>query len=170
MGPLETGEGTESSGSRGSGKPASATLGRFACGWTRFGSFSAAGRDIGPVDPFGFSWPLAVSLRKPPLMAVGFSWISLDSLVRIETFQRVTRLEAEKSFSSRFFHGVRSAPTGACALGIRKRRLVHGASLPQFLIFCNRLSSEPFPFGRPDPKAARPSPPARMAAMIAGAF
>jgi hypothetical protein len=101
MGPLETGEGTESSRSRGSGKPASATLVRFACGWTRFGSFSAAGRDIGPVDPFGFSWPLAVSLRKPPLMAVGFSWISLDSLVRIETFQWVTRLEVRQTLSDR---------------------------------------------------------------------
>jgi hypothetical protein len=51
------------------------TLARFAFGWSRFGSLSVVGRDVGPVDPFGFSWPLAVSLRKPPLMTVGFPWI-----------------------------------------------------------------------------------------------
>jgi hypothetical protein len=42
-----------------------AVLGRFAFGWSLFGSVSATGRDIGPVDPFGFSWPLVVSLRRP---------------------------------------------------------------------------------------------------------
>jgi|HubBroStandDraft_3_1064219.scaffolds.fasta_scaffold33154_2 hypothetical protein len=35
-------------------------------------------------------------------MRVGFSWISLDSLVRIETYQWVTRLEARKLFISPF--------------------------------------------------------------------
>jgi hypothetical protein len=63
-----------------------AVLGRFAFGWSRFGSVSAAGRHIGPVDPFGFSWPLVVSLRDPR-HDFGFSWISLDSLIRIEIFQ-----------------------------------------------------------------------------------
>jgi hypothetical protein len=63
-----------------------AVLGRFAFGWSRFGSVSAAGRHIGPVDPFGFSWPLVVSLRDPR-HDFGFSRISLDSLIRIETFQ-----------------------------------------------------------------------------------
>ena len=38
---------------------------------------------------------------------------------------------------------------------MRKGRIVHGASLTWFLIFCKRLSSEPFPFGRLNPKAAR---------------
>jgi hypothetical protein len=33
-----------------------------------------------------------------------------------------------------------------------KRRIVHGTSLTQFLISCNKLSSEPFPFGRLNPK------------------
>jgi hypothetical protein len=50
---------------------------------------------------FGFSWVVAVSLRKPPIMGVGFPWISLDSLVRIETFQWVTRDKRWKSFSRR---------------------------------------------------------------------
>jgi hypothetical protein len=45
--------------------------------------------DIGPVDPFGFSWFLTVSLPRPPPKSLGLSWIFLDSLVRIETFQRV---------------------------------------------------------------------------------
>jgi hypothetical protein len=43
----------------------------------------------------------------------------------------------------------RSAGTGACGLGMRKRRIVHGASLTQFLFICKRLSSEPFPFRPP---------------------
>jgi hypothetical protein len=38
----------------------------------------------------------AVSLRKPRFKGVGCSWISLDSLVRIETFQWVTRDFREK--------------------------------------------------------------------------
>jgi hypothetical protein len=60
------------------------------------------GRYIGSVDPFGFSWRVAVSLRRPTILSLGFPWISLDSLVRIETFQLVTRHKAGKSFNSRF--------------------------------------------------------------------
>jgi hypothetical protein len=74
-------------------------LERVALAWRRFGSFSAAGRALGLVAPFGFSWLAALSLRRPPLMSLGFSWISLDSLVRIETYQWVTRHKAEKLFS-----------------------------------------------------------------------
>jgi hypothetical protein len=51
---------------------------------------------------FGFSWRAAVSLPRPPLMRLGFSWISLDSLVRIEPFQRVTRLVAGEIFLAPF--------------------------------------------------------------------
>jgi hypothetical protein len=36
---------------------------------------------------------------------------------------------------------------------MRKGRIVHGASLTQFLFFCKRLPSEPFPFGHLNPKA-----------------
>src|ERR1700679_2477543 len=50
-------------------------------------------------------------------MRVGFPWISLDSLVRIETFQWVTRHKAHKLFNSRFLPGVRSATTGARGRG-----------------------------------------------------
>jgi hypothetical protein len=38
-------------------------------------------------------------------------------------------LKGGKVFNSRVFHGVRSATTGACGLGIRKGRIVHRASL-----------------------------------------
>ena len=46
---------------------------------------------------------LAVSLRRPPLMSLGLSWISFDfPPVRIEIFQWVTRREAGKIFSQPF--------------------------------------------------------------------
>src|ERR1700722_17626914 len=54
--------------------------------------------DIGPGDPFGFSWPLAVSLPTAPILGVGFRWISLDSLVINETYQWVTRKKRAKVF------------------------------------------------------------------------
>ena len=59
----------------------------------RLGRF-ARGQD----DPFGFSWAAAISLRKAPILGVGFPWISLDSLVRIETYQWVTRIKRRKNF------------------------------------------------------------------------
>ena len=45
-------------------------------------------------------WPLRS--RKPPILRVGFPWISLDSLVRIETFQWVTRDYRRKIFRGAF--------------------------------------------------------------------
>ena len=49
-----------------SGAPAFRAARRFAF-WTDFvwASFLAAGRDVGPVDAFRFSWRVAVSLRTP---------------------------------------------------------------------------------------------------------
>jgi hypothetical protein len=44
-------------------------------------------------------------------MSLGLSWISLDSLVRIEIFQWVTRLEAGKFFSRAFSLTLRGAGT-----------------------------------------------------------
>jgi hypothetical protein len=50
-------------------------------------------------------------------MRVGFPWISLDSLVRIETYQWVTRDNRAKVFLDAFVPaGVRGARTGAPAL------------------------------------------------------
>ena len=50
------------------------------------------------IDQFGFSWGLPISARKPLFMGVGIPWISLDSLVRIETYQWVAR-----DFPRKFF-------------------------------------------------------------------
>jgi hypothetical protein len=47
---------------------------------------------------FGFSWLVAVSRQRPTIMRVGIPWNSLDSLVRIGTFQWVTRRSAEIFF------------------------------------------------------------------------
>jgi hypothetical protein len=102
-----------------------------------------AGRDVRPVDAFGFSWIGPIWLRKPKFMRVGIPWISLDSLVRIETYQWVVR-----DFPRRFFREpflAREAPERDPAVeAIRNGlRLFMGASLLQFLIVSNQLSSDP---------------------------
>jgi hypothetical protein len=78
------------------------------------------GRAVRLVDRFGFSWLVAVSLRRPPIMRFGFPWISLDSLVRIEAYQWVTRHQTGTDFRGAF-RGVERAGTGAgasCGLGL----------------------------------------------------
>jgi hypothetical protein len=60
-----------------------------------------------------------------------------------------------RKYISRAFPGVEEAPERAPAVeAMRKGRIVHRASLGQFPIFCNKLSSEPLPFGGLNPKAA----------------
>ena len=73
------------------------------------------------------------------------AWISLDFL----GFSRPNRdfsmgyaAGSEESFFSALSPGVRRAGAGACGLCMRKRRIVHGASLTEFLIFC-KTSSRP---------------------------
>lgn len=61
---------------------------------------------------------------KPPPMRVGFIWISLDSLVRIETFQWVTREFHHKNFSLAFPHGSPRA--------IESRRSLRGGRAKRF--------------------------------------
>ena len=128
-------------------------LERVALAWRRFGSFSAAGRALGPVAPFGFSWLAALSLRRPPLMSLGFSWISLDSLVRIETYQWVTRHKAEKLFSRASCLAFERRWDGARGLGMWKGRIAHGASLTEVRISRKKLSFESVALGRLNPKA-----------------
>jgi hypothetical protein len=73
--------------------PGRGGLDRLAFGWSRFGSFPATGTaTLVRSTGFGLSWPQAILLRKPPIIGVGKAWISLDSLVRIETYQWVTQL------------------------------------------------------------------------------
>jgi hypothetical protein len=62
-------------------------------------------------------------------MRVGLSWISLDSLVRIETFQLVTRLEAGKIFSRAFSFALQVQGQERAVEAMRKGRIVHRASL-----------------------------------------
>jgi hypothetical protein len=75
-------------------------------------------------------------------MRVGFPWISLDSLVRNETFQWVTRDKAEKVFRIGFFV-ISAAPGQEPASWHAKAQHRHGSSLSQFLISCNQLPSKP---------------------------
>jgi hypothetical protein len=81
-------------------------------------------------------------------MRVGFPWISLDSLVRIETFQWVTRDKAEKVFRIGFFV-MSAAPGQEPASWHAKAQHRHGASLSQFLISCNQLPSKPVSLSAP---------------------
>jgi hypothetical protein len=70
-------------------------------------------------------------------MPIGFPWFSLDSLVQILTYQWVTRHKPIKSSSRRFCPYVGSARN----LGMLKSRIVHGQSLPWFLIYRKQLLS-----------------------------
>jgi hypothetical protein len=89
------------------------------------------------IDPFGFSWGLPIWLRKPLFMRVGIPWISLDSLVRIESYQWVARDFPRKIFRGRL--GAK-AGRGSAIDAFREGGIVHGASLLQFLIVSNQLS------------------------------
>jgi hypothetical protein len=67
-------------------------------------------------------------------------WISLDSLVRIETFQWVTRKQSRILFLGAR-GGLGGDATDAGGPDMRQGKNVHKPSLIWFLIFCNRLSS-----------------------------
>ena len=113
-------------------------------GWRRFRSFSTAA-----APPFvALVW---VFLERPllPTKTPAFGgWFSLDSLVRIVSYQWLTR-----DFRQKFFPALcrreRAVETAARRSGMRKGRIGHQASLLQFLIFCKRLPS------RRRPKANR---------------
>jgi hypothetical protein len=92
--------------------PRADAFGRFAFGWSRFGSFSAPGCDIGLVDPFGFSWLVAVSLRRPPIMRVGFPWISSSESRLINGLRGIKREQFLSALSVPL-----AAPKGGWARG-----------------------------------------------------
>jgi hypothetical protein len=73
-------------------------------------------------------------------MGVGFPWISLDSLARIETYQWVTPHKRAKLFLGALSPGIRRAGMGPGGLGLKMSGIAHRESLPLFLIFCNDLS------------------------------
>jgi hypothetical protein len=72
------------------------------------------------IDQFGFSWGLPISVWKPLFMRVGFPWISLDSLVRIETYQWVAWDFPRKFFRKPYLGArgglLRSRPFGRAEL------------------------------------------------------
>jgi hypothetical protein len=71
---------------------------------------------------------------------LGFPWISLDSLVRIETFQWFTRDFPQEKFIAPFAARWR-AGTGADMPTMQKRGVAHRARLTRFLLFCNQLAA-----------------------------
>jgi hypothetical protein len=80
-------------------------------------------------------------------------WISLDFLGFSRPNRDFSMGYADfsaKNFSPPFSAGAEAPEREPHGLGMRKGRIVHGSSLTRFLIFCKRLSSEPFPFGRLD--------------------
>jgi hypothetical protein len=90
------------------------------------------GRPIGPIDPFGFSWLVTVLLQRPQLMGVGFPWISLDSLVRIVTFQWVTRLGAGINFPPAFSLAFAAPGQDPLVLAYGNEGLFMGQGYPDF--------------------------------------
>jgi hypothetical protein len=64
------------------------------------------------LDRFGFSWTVMVLPRKAPKTRLGLPWISLDSLVRIETFQWVTRDYPRRKFLAPFAARQRAGQEG----------------------------------------------------------
>src|ERR1700733_7427182 len=105
-------------------------------GWRRTASH--------PAVPLGFSWRPTVSLQKPLFLGVGFlgfPWILSSESSLFNGLYVV--------FAGKFFLGVfpieEAAGRKHTVKAMRKRRIVHGASLTHFLIFCNTLRSKPSP-------------------------
>ena len=98
-----------------------------------FASFSTAG-GTPFVNPFRVIWD-SRRFAATPDCGVGFPWISLDSLARIETYQWVTRV-----FSRRFFLAVLSSRKNRRNGGppFRTRNGSWGNFL-HFLIFSKKL-------------------------------
>jgi hypothetical protein len=71
---------------------------------------------------FGFSWRPTCFGLKTSFLSLGFPWISLDSLVRIETFQWVTRGFRGKNFSPAFPHGAARRRDGSGGRGHTEAR------------------------------------------------
>ena len=115
---------------------------------------------------FGFSWTVAVSPRNAPFGAIGFPWISLDSLrPKSRLFNGLRGIFRKKNFSPPFAAPGRRLGQLAPAV-LACRGSVMGTSVARFLIFCNQLSSDencltpriigaPVAFDRPNPKATR---------------
>jgi hypothetical protein len=79
---------------------------------------------------------------KTQIQEVVFPWISLDSLVRIETYQWVTRDFRRKIFRGPFAPlAFEAAGWKTASAAMRKCRRLHRASVTWILIFCKGLSA-----------------------------
>jgi hypothetical protein len=74
---------------------------------------------------------------------IGFVWISLDSLVRIETFQWVIREKLQKKFRAPYFSCVTATGSTIQLLGALKGRLAHGGELSLISDFLQRIVDAP---------------------------
>jgi hypothetical protein len=88
-------------------------------------------------------------------MSVGLSWISLDSLVRIKTYQWVTRHQASKSFSRRFFRGIEAREGEHAVLGVEAQKYSWG-KLNSISDFLQLIVARAVRLGRLNPKAVSP--------------
>ena len=127
--------------------------------WDQCGAFGSCGVGFGaffrtaPQRAVGRSvWVFLAPGRSAAKAPADECWISLDFL----GFSRQNldlsmgyRAFSGKNFSRALLPGVRSAGMGDRGLRMRKRRIVHRASLTWFLIFCNELSSGPLRFAAP---------------------
>ncbi len=104
-----------------------------------------------PADRFGFSWRVAYSPRKPRLSTIGFPWISLESLVRIETYQWVTRDKSAKNFRGAFSLLLRRNRTAESPLARVDTGSLIGQVYPDFGLAAINCRFKPIPFGWLDP-------------------
>ena len=88
------------------------------------------GRDSRSIR-LDFLGPSPFRCEHPRFMRVGFPWISLDFLVRIETYQWVTRDFRENNFHAPSLAS-RAPEREPAVKAMRKGGIVHGASLPIF--------------------------------------
>jgi hypothetical protein len=85
--------------------------------------------DIGPVDPFGFSWPRPFRCENPRswvLDFLGFSWISSSGF---RFFNGLRSLKRGKVLTHAFSPAFEAPQRAPVVEAMRKPRIGHGASL-----------------------------------------
>jgi hypothetical protein len=91
---------------------------------------------------FGFSWNGPFCLRKPQLLGVGFPWISLDSLVRNDRYQWVTR-DFRPKFFPRAFVAWKSRRNGDPTIRHAKRTDCSCGKLTSISDFLQEIAAPP---------------------------
>jgi hypothetical protein len=84
---------------------------------------------------------------KTPISAVGFPWISLDSLVRIEPFQGVTWIKPPTFFPTPFAVGKRCLK-GQPTISMAEGRVAHWGKLILFSAFLQTIVAPAVPAWR----------------------